>query len=750
MPEEWIKRSCPICEASCGLRILADRGARRVERIEGDRTDPISRGHLCPKAYSLKWVFEDPDRLHTPLRRSDSGWQAIGWEEALDEAAERIRALQSTHGPQSVGAYIGNPSGFDVGASVFGGVLSAALKTSRFFSAATMDHFPKLVSSRILYGRANILPIPDIDRCDYFLCLGGNPLISQGSLMSAPDMRGRLRAIRERGGKVVVVDPRRTETAEAADEHVFIRPGSDAYLLMAMVHVFFAEGLVDLGRLEDITLGVDAVEQIAREFSPEAVAAATGIAPETTRRIAREFAGTRRACCYGRIGTCTVEFGMLASWLVDVVGILTGHFDEPGGMMFPRPALGQMEPGSGGRPFVTGRWKSAASGHPEINGQLPCAIMAEEIDSAGEDRMRGFVTVAGNPVLSTPNGGRLDRALPKLDFMLSLDLYVNETTRHANLILPSTTPLESENFDVLAATTSTRNFVRSGERVFEPEPGLLSHWEVVLELAARLEGRSAEQLEREVLYQEAARAAGRIGSGLETDEVIAAAGEQRGPLRILDIQLRSGPYGDGFGRRKHAGEAHEGLSLAVARSAPAAIDLGALEPRFPEILRTEGQRIELAHDYLVADVERLRQGLVERSKPGGLVLVGRRQQRNMNSWLHNLGPLARGRERCTLLVHRQDAERLGLADRAVARVSSRVGSVEVCVEISDEMMPGVVSLPHGFGHRVEGTRVRTASSRQPGANANALTDDGLFDVPTGTSVANGFPVEVAAIRGPQS
>ncbi len=745
MSESWIHRSCPICEASCGLRILADRERREVVRIEADSDDPISRGHLCPKAYSMKWVFEDPDRLRSPLRRTANGWSEIGWEEALDEAATRIRAVQAEHGPQAVGAYIGNPTGFDVGASVFGGVLSAALKTSRFFSAATMDHFPKLVTSRILYGRANILPIPDIDHCDYFLCLGGNPLISQGSLMSAPNMRGRLRAIRERGGKVVVVDPRRTETADFADEHLFIKPGSDAYFLMAMVNVLFEEGRVAPGRLESFTDGIEEVGRIARDFSPEAVAAATGIAPEVTRRIAREYARTPRACCYGRIGTCTVEYGMLASWLVDVLGILTGHFDEPGGMMFPRPALGQMEPGAGGRPFVTGRWESAARGIPEVNGQLPCAIMAEEIDAAGDDRMRAFVTIAGNPVLSTPNGGRLDRALPQLDFMLSLDIYLNETTRHAHLILPTTTQLESENFDVLSSTTSTRNFVRCGERVFDPEPGLLSHWEVVLELAARLQDITAEQLEQQVLYQEATRAVKRLGGQVSVDDAVAAVGDERGPLRILDLQLRSGPYGAGFGNDG------EGLSLAEVKESPHAIDLGPLERRFPEVLRTEGRRIELAHEYIVADVERLAAGLAERSKPGGLVMVGRRQQRNMNSWLHNLGHLARGRERCTLLVHGEDAARLGLSDGGRARVASRVGEVEALVEVSDQMMPGVVSLPHGFGHGkgfghgTIDTRVHVASERQPGVNANALTDDELFDVPTGTSVVNGFPVEVSAL-----
>ncbi|MCH2170248.1 molybdopterin-dependent oxidoreductase [Myxococcota bacterium] len=738
----WFQRSCPICEASCSLKILADREQREVLRIEGNADDPISRGHLCPKAYALKWVYEDPDRLRGPIRRvgrgADARWEAIEWSEAFDYAAERIQAVQAEHGPQALGAYIGNPSGFEVGASVFGGVFSAALKTTRFFSAATMDHFPKLVTSRILYGRANILPIPDIDRCDYFLCLGGNPMVSQGSLMSAPDMRGRLRALRERGGKLVVVDPRRTETADVSDEHLFIKPGADALWLFALVHVLFAEGLVAPGRFLDFTDGIDEVAQAAEEFSPEAVAAATGIAPDVTRRIAREFSAAERACCYGRIGTCTVEFGMLTSWLIDVLGILTGHFDTPGGMMFPRPPLGQVEPGAGGRPFQVGRWKSVAKGHPEINGQLPCAAIAEEIDAGGDERMRAFVTIAGNPVLSTPNGPRLDRALASLDFMLSIDLYLNETTRHADLILPTLTQLEVESFDALTSTTSVRNFARLGERVFDPEPGLLSHAQVVLEIAARLQGTTAEALEQQVLYQEATRAVKRHPE-TSTEQAVASVGDEPGPLRVVDLMLRGGPYGRGFA------DTGEGLDLAHLQEAGCAVDLGPLEPRFPELLRGEGQRIPLAHPYLMGDLPRLRAGLAQRSEPDQLVLVGRRQARNMNSWLHNFEGLARGRNRCTLLVHPDDATRLELRDGGQARITSRVGEVVAEVEVTDTILSGVVSLPHGFGHDGAGTKTGVATTRQPGANANALTDDELFDTPTGTSVANGFPVQVSAV-----
>jgi anaerobic selenocysteine-containing dehydrogenase len=739
--EQWFNRSCPICEASCGLRVLAHPARREVLRIEGDPDDPRSRGHLCPKAYALKWVQEDPDRLRRPLRRTKSGFEEIAWEDAFDLAASELSRLRSEHGNDSIGVYIGNPSGFDIGSMVYTSFFMGALQTPRVFSGATMDHFPKLVSSRILYGKSAILPIPDIDHCDYFLCLGGNPLISQGSLMSAPDMRRRLRDLRARGGKVVVVDPRRTETARVADEHLFIKPGSDAYWLLSMVHVLFDEDLLRPGRFVEFTDGIDELRDIALEWSPETVEAATGVAPDVTRRITREFARSDRGCCYGRIGTCTVEYGMLASWLIDVIGILTGHFDTEGGMMFPRPATGQVEEGKGGAEFGVGRWRSVVRNLPEVDGQLPCAAMAEEIDAAGDRRMRGFVTVAGNPVLSTPNGARLDRAFAQLDFMVSVDIYLNETTRHANLILPTQPQLESENFDFLAASTAVRNYVRASERVFEPEPGTRPHWQVVLELAARLNGTTSEALERQVLANQAGRAVNRDGSparGLSIEDAIARVSDEPGPMRAIDLMLRGGPFGDGFE------DGAEGLSLEKVRAVRHAIDLGPLEPRLPGILRTPGRRIPLVHDYFLADFERLREGLRERSRRDGLVLVGRRQQRNMNSWLHNLEGLARGRDRCTLLVHDDDARRLGLRDGGEARIRSRVGEVVAPVEISNDMMPGVVSLPHGFGHTGRGTRTRVASRAQPGVNSNDLTDETLMDVPTGTSVANGIPVEVSA------
>ena len=740
MSAQWFHRSCSICEASCGLRILADRDKREVLRIEGNPDDPISQGHICPKATALKGVFEDPDRIKRPIRKNAEGeWIEISWAEAYDYAAERIGALQEKYGNDTLGVYIGNPSGFDVGCLLYNRFILESLRTPRMFSAATMDHFPKLFTSRVLFGKGSILPIPDIDRCDYFLCLGGNPIVSQGSLMSAPGIKKKLRAIQDRGGRFVVVDPRRTESAEVADEHLFIRPGSDAYFLFSLVNVIFEEKLDSLGRFEAFTDGVEDIRELAAEFSPESTAEATGISAEKTRRIARELASHPNACVYGRIGTCTVEFGTLASWLIDVVNILLGRYDEPGGMMFPRPATGQHEPGNPMPPIAIGPYKTAARGLPMVDGHLPASAFAEELDHerAGEKRVRALVITCGNPVLSMPAGDRIEKGLESLEFMVAVDIYLNETTRHADLILPTSPQLTFENFDFLCQSTAVRNHVRYGEQVFEPEPEEKRAWEVYLELAARLNNTEPEAFDDISVMQNATRFAGKLG--LDVDEVLRELGDERGPMRIVDLQLRCGPYGDHFGKKP------DGLNLKKVKAARAAIDLGALEPRFPDILRTEARRINLADPLITSDVARLSARRVDFASPTGLLMIGRRQSRGMNSWLHNLPNLVKGKPRCTLLVHPDDARSRGLVDSGRARIRSRVGELEVDVEISDEMMPGVVSLPHGFGHAGTGLRLDVAKAKQPGVNANALTDATPLDVPSGTSVANGIPVEISAI-----
>jgi len=739
MSKAIVHRSCPTCEASCGLRVEIDPATRRVLRIEGDPEDVRSRGYLCPKAYAMKEVYEDPERLKKPIRKTaDGGWEEIDWETAFDLAATRLREIRERHGADANGYYIGNPTGHNAGGQLYLPPLMNGLGTWRGFSAATMDQFPQNVALHTMIGDPWMFPIPDIERTEFFVCMGGNPLISQGSLMSGPDAKKRLRAIQERGGQVVVIDPRRSETAEIASQHVFIKPGADAYFLLSVCQVLFEEGLVRLGRLANFTDGVERIEALARDYPPERVAAATGIDPATTRELVRAFSRAR-GVWYGRIGLCTQEFGTLASWLVYVVNVLTGRLDAEGGMLFPRSATGRSEPGRPVEPFAFGRYHTAARGVPEVGAQVPCGLLAEEIEAASADeaRMRGLVTVMGNPVLSAPNGERLAAALDELDFMVSLDIYLNETTRHADLILPSTVQLEHENYDFLFETTTVHDFARWSPRLFEPEEGMRDHWEILCELGARIAGTTGEVVDDLMIRGLLGMVVG-PGTGcpeIGPDEALGRLCADRGPMRMIDALIRVGPYGDRFDPDS------DGLNLERVRAAEHGVDLGPLEAgRLPEAMPFD--RIELAPEYVVADLERLAAGLEERSRTDRLVLVGRRQMRNMNSWLHNLPALAKGPNRCTLLIHPEDAGRLGLESGKHARVRSRVGEIEVECRISDEMMPGVVSLPHGFGHRVPGVRLSVAQQRQPGACSNFLTDETVLDVPSGTHVANGIPVEI--------
>ncbi|MHA7836005.1 MAG: molybdopterin-dependent oxidoreductase [bacterium] len=736
-----VHRSCPTCEASCGLRVEIDPSTRSVLRIEGDPEDARSQGYLCPKAYAMKEIYEDPERLKRPIRKTaDGSWEEISWDEAFDHAARRLREIRDRHGADANGYYIGNPTGHNVGGQLYLPPLMNGLGSQRGFSAATMDQFPQNVALHTMIGDPWMFPIPDIERTDFFVCMGGNPLVSQGSLMSGPNAKKRLREIQDRGGRVVTIDPRRTETAEIASQHVFIKPGSDAYFLLSVCQVLFEEGLVDLGRLADFTDGVGQIEAIARDYPPERVAAATGIDPATTRELVRAFCAARGAW-YARIGLCTQEFGTLASWLVYVVNVLTGRLDAEGGLLFPRSATGRSEPGRPAEPFEFGRYRTVARGIPEIGAQVPCGLLAEEIEeaSAGEQRMRGLVTVMGNPVLSAPNGERLAAALDELEFMVSLDIYLNETTRHADLILPSTVQLEHENYDFLFETTTVHNFARWSPQLFEPEEGMRDHWEILCELGARIAGTTGDVVDDLMIKGLLGMVVGPGTACPDTtpEEALARLDADRGPMRMIDAMIRVGPYGDRFDERS------SGLNLRRIREAEHGIDLGPLEAgRLPESMPFE--RIDLAPDYVVQDVDRLAEGLEERSRADRLVLVGRRQVRNMNSWLHNLPALAKGPNRCTLLIHPDDAKRVGIASGDSVRVRSRVGEVEVECRISDEMMPGVVSLPHGFGHRVPGVRMSVAERLQPGACSNYLTDETILDVPSGTHVANGIPVEVRA------
>jgi anaerobic selenocysteine-containing dehydrogenase len=739
--ERTVYRSCPLCEAHCGVAVELDGDV--VRTIRGDEDDALSRGYLCPKAYGLKGLQEDPDRLTRPLVREGSGWREAGWEEALALVSSRLLAIRGAHGADAIGAYLGNPTAHDYGAILYGPPFLRALGTRWRFSATSVDQLPKMVSSCLLFGAPLAVPIADIDHTDFLLVLGANPLASNGSLMTAPDFPGRLRRLRERGGRLVVVDPRRTETAAVADEHVFVRPGGDAYLLFAMVNVLFAEGLVQLGRLAEWTRGVERVAELARRFAPEVVEAACGIPAPRIRKLARDLAAAPRAAVYGRIGTCTQEFGTLASWLVDVLNVLTGNLDRPGGALFPRPAHAPADdrPRRRGRvPYA--RWRSRVRELPEFSGELPVACLAEEIDSAGDARLRALVTVAGNPVLSTPNGERLAKALESLELVVSIDLYLNETSRFAHVILPTSPPLERDNYDLAFHALSVRNHAKWSPAALPAPEDARPLWWVLAELAGRLAGGSAAAVDELMLAGLLGNTVGRAGTaceGVSEAEARARLGGEPGPARLLDLMLRAGPYGDRFD------DGAPGLSLAKLKAAEHGVDLGPLEPRLPALLATESGAIELAPELLVADVSRLERGLAERTQEG-FVLIGRRHLRSNNSWMHNLPALAKGKERCTLLVHPEDALALGLSAGGRARVRSRVGAVEVPVELSLAMMRGVVSLPHGHGHDAPGARLSVAG-RRPGVNSNRLSDETLLDALSGNAVLNGIPVEIAPAAG---
>jgi anaerobic selenocysteine-containing dehydrogenase len=722
--------TCPLCEATCGLELELDDDGQ-VIRARGDDEDVFSKGFICPKGGSITALHADPDRLRTPRVRRDGELVEATWDEAFEEIERRLPPILEQHGRNSVGVYLGNPSVHNLSFTLYGRVLLKALGSRNIFSASTVDQMPKQVSAGLMFGTFLSIPIPDIDRTDYMLILGANPLASNGSLMTAPDFRGRLRAVGERGGKVVVIDPRRSRTAESADEHHFIRPGTDAFFLAGLAREIFESDLVDLGDVAEHIEGVDLARQLVAAFDADRAAEACGIPADDIRRIARELATAERACVYGRIGTCTQEFGTLASWLVDVLNTITGNLDRPGGVMFPKGAAGQPntmgEPGRG-RGLQLGRWASRVRGLPETIGELPVATLADEIETPGEGQIRAMITVAGYPALSTPNSERLAGALEGLDFMLSFDVYVNETTRHADVILPSPSPFEHSHYDIAFYQLAVRNIANYTPALMEPPAGMLDDWESVLRITGIVTGQGAhadvDAIDAFVATEVARR------SGLEPDEH-ADAMARRGPERMLDLMLRAGPYD---------------LTLADLEAAPHGIDLGALEPRIPEMLRTASGKVELAPELIASDIPRLEAGL-ERSRNGGMVLIGRRQLRSNNSWMHNIQPLVKGKERCTAHVHPDDAARLGLVDGEPARVSSRAGTIEVPVEVTDAVMPGVVSIPHGWGHDHDGARMSVAAAHA-GTNSNVLADELLIDPLSGNAVLNGIPVEMAPVASP--
>jgi anaerobic selenocysteine-containing dehydrogenase len=737
MSETTHHRICPLCEACCGLEIKVSSG--KVVSIRGHDADVFSAGYICPKGVALKDLHEDPDRLRTPLIKRNGVFEQATWDEAFAEIERRLPPLMAAHGRNATAVVVGNPSAHKIGLLTYFGKLARALGTKNVFSASTLDQMPKQLASGLMFGHWISVALPDIARTDLLLVLGANPLASNGSMWTVPDFKGKAKAMQARGGKLIVIDPRRTETAAMADAHHFIRPGADVFLLAAMVHTLFAEGLATLGTVAPWVNGVGEVQQAVLPFTPEAVAQRCGMTADTIRSLARTLATTPRAAVYARIGTCTQEYGTLASWLVDVLNVLTGHLDVPGGAMFAKSAAFASntagKPGFG-KGVATGRHHARVSGAPEVYGELPMTCLAEEIETPGEGQIRALVTVATNPVLSSPNGPRLAKALDTLDFMVSMDIYLNETTRHADVILPGVSPLEDMHYDVAFPQLSWRNHARYSPPVLPRAAGEPEEWQTLLKLAAIAQGKGAQADANVLDDAQFAEDAKRL-FGAHADAVMAATAAYKGPQRGLEVALRTGPYGDGFGTRP------DGLTLVkvMASNATGGIDLGELQPRIPEMLRTPSGKIELAPPSLLADLARPAADL---SRPApDLVIIGRRDVRTNNSWMHNLPILAKGPFRCTALVHPTDATRLGLQDGAQARIANGALSVEAQVQISSEMMPGVVSLPHGWGHNLPGTQLHLAAQR-PGANLNALLDDQLRDPLSGNAVLGGVAITMCA------
>ncbi|SDD41355.1 molybdopterin oxidoreductase family protein [Streptomyces prasinopilosus] len=734
-------RICPLCEATCGLTLTLD--GSRVTGARGDRDDVFSKGFICPKGAAFPAVDADPDRLRGPLVRVDGELREVSWEEAFDAVAAGLRPVVERHGPHAVGVVLGNPNVHTVAGALYPPLLIAGLGTRSVFTASTVDQMPKHVSSGLLFGDAHAIPVPDLDRTDHLLLIGANPLESNGSLCTAPDFPGRLRALRARGGTLTVVDPRRTRTARLADRHVAVRPGTDALLLAAMASVLVEEHLVDLGECAPHVQGVAELADALKDFTPEAVAPACDVDADTVRVLARELAAAPTAAVYGRIGSCTVPHGTLASWLVDVLNILTGNLDRPGGALFPRAATDKPpRPAGPGRGFALGRWHSRVSRHPEAKGELPLAALAEEIDTATDagEPLRALVVVAANPVLSAPDGDRLDKALGSLDFMVSVDPYLNETSRHAHVVLPPPPPAQSPHHDFAFNTLAVRNQVRYTRPALPPEPGRMPETEILARLVLAATGRHGtdpEAVDRLVVHQTLGKAVNDPHSpvhGRDPEELAGLLTGRDGPERRLDMMLRLGPYGDGFGADP------DGLTLDRLLAHPHGIDLGPLSPRLPQPLKTRSGRVELLPEPIAADLPRLRAALGER--PDGLVLVGRRHLRSNNSWMHNVPALTGGTNRCTLQIHPDDAERLGVRDGQPVRVRGAGGEVTAPAEVTDALRRGVVSLPHGWGHDRPGTRLRHAAA-DPGVNVNQLLDGSLLDPLSGNAVLNGVPVEIA-------
>jgi anaerobic selenocysteine-containing dehydrogenase len=697
-------RTCTLCEAMCGIEVKHD--GEKVISIKGDKNDPFSQGYICPKATALQDLHEDPDRLRQPIERTPDGWKEISWPEALDKVAAGIQSVQKQYGQNALGIYLGNPNVHNMGSMLTVKHLLTSLKTRSRFSATSIDQLPHHVVCMHLFGHMLRIPVPDVNRTQYMLIIGGNPLASNGSIMTAPNMRQKLKDLKARDGKVVVIDPRRTETAEIASVHHFIRPATDVLLLLAMLNEIYAQGFAKTtteNKAAALAPEIERIASFAKDYSAESVASITGITAVEIKRLVKEFCEAESAVCYGRMGVSVQEFGLLSQYLIMVINIVTGRLDEVGGLMFPNPAVDLVN-NSG--PGYLGKRHSRVSKLPDFNGDYPVVAMADEMLVAGEGQLKGFINVAGNPVLSTPNGEKLDKALSQLDFMVSLDYFVTETSRHANIILPPVSPLERDHYDVTFNGFAVHNVAKYSPALFAKKANEKHDWEINLELAKRLDKNApfATKVERWLT-------------------------KIFGPKFILDQGLKKGPY--------------DGLNLKKLNKNPHGIDLGPLQSMLPKGLKHKDKQIHLNVDFYQADLDRVKE-MMQQYDDSQILLIGRRHVRSNNSWLHNSHRLVKGKSRCTLMLHPETAKQQGIEDGQNVKVSSRVGSVIIAAEVTDELMPGVVSIPHGWGHGRKGVKQKIAQAHA-GVSVNDLTDDTLIDQLSGNAAVNGVPVSLEAV-----
>lgn len=701
-------RACHLCEAICGLTLEVEN--HRVVSIKGDDKDPFSRGHICPKAVALQDIQDDPDRLRKPVLKRNGQWVEISWDEAIERACDGLLAVQNQHGANAVGVYQGNPNVHHWGLMTHGPQFLGLLKTRNRFSATSVDQLPAQLMAYWMYGHQLLVTVPDIDHTDYFLMLGANPLASNGSLMTVPDVAKRIKGLQQRGGQLVVIDPRRTETAEVADAHHAIAPGGDAAFVFALIHTIVKEGLMRAAPVQSHVNNLDAALNVICQVTPAQASRVCGLSADVIVRIARAFAAAPRAVAYGRMGACTQRHGTLTQWAIQILNLITGNLDASGGSLVTQPAVDLVDSPTS-RPGSYGRWHSRVSARPEALGEFPSAVMAEEILTPGADQVRAMVTVAGNPVLSTPNGRQLDQAFAQLDFMVSIDLYINETTRHADLILPTTSPLEHDHYDLIFNLFGVRNQAKYSEATLPKPDGSLDDWELMDRLAACYAAKSGKPVRPSMP-----------------------------PQMILDMGLQMGPYG--------LASPHK-LSLATLRASPHGIDLGPLQPSFPGRLRTADKRIEAAPapvmaaaSAFVAEFSSGSHASVQHANAStSLSLIGRRHVRSNNSWMHNSERLVKGRNRCTAQIHPDDAKRLGITNESAVRITSRVGEISLPAEITDCIRPGVVSVPHGWGHDREGLQLSVAREHA-GVSCNDITDERWLDALSGNAALNGLPVDV--------